>query len=166
MLRMTTKYQNTIKNQLILLLAIFGGTALLISLFAGFVKSWENLIYPTIFAFGMTIFGLLTLIGIEFLKRVRENKFFKKSPYDQIEKLTYKKIKKPLSKYDFPKTQRIMKLDGMEYAVEYYDDIFKVSIPGVLLIYNQTKPELEPLTIRYKEKDYTGSELLNEIRNG
>ena len=59
-----------------------------------------------------------------------------------------------------------MKLDGMEYAVEYYDDIFKVSIPGVLLIYNQTKPELEPLTIRYKEKDYTGSELLNEIRNG
>jgi len=59
-----------------------------------------------------------------------------------------------------------MELDGNEYAVEYYDDIFKVPIPDVLLIYNRTKPELDPIIINYKEKKYNEAELLNEIRNG
>lgn len=163
---MTANYQNTIKNQLILLFTIFGGIAILISTFGGFVESWRNLIYPSFFAFGMTIFGVLTLCGVEFLKQLRESRFFKKTPYDQIEKRTLKKTKIIRSKYDFPKTQRIMELDGNEYVVEYFDDIFKVPISGVLMIYNQTNPELEPILINYKEKKYSETELLNKIRNG
>jgi hypothetical protein len=163
---MTANYQNTIKNQLILLFAIFGGLAILISIFGGFVKNWSNLIYPLFFAVGMTIFGILTLSGIEFLKQLRENRFFQKIPFDEIEKRTFKKTKIIYSKYDFPKTQRIIKLDGNEYSVEYYDDIFKMPFSGVLLIYNRTEPELEPILINYKKKKYNETELLNEIRTG
>ena len=163
---MTINHQNTIKNQLILLFSIFGGIATLICIFGGFVESWKNLIYPTLFAFGMTLFGILVLIGIEFLKHSRENKFFKKSPYNQIEKRTLKKTKVVRSKYDFPKTQRIMELDGKKYAVEYYDDIFRMPVYGVLLIFNQTEANLEPILINYKEKKYNKNELLSKIRNG
>ncbi|APY06882.1 hypothetical protein BWZ20_00580 [Winogradskyella sp. J14-2] len=163
---MTANFQNTIKNQLILLFTIFGGIAALICIFGGFVKSWTNLIYPSLFAIGMTVFGLLTLIGIELLKQFREKRFFQKTPYNQIEKRTLKKIQVIRSKYDFPKTQRIIELDGNEYAVEYYDDIFKMPIPGVLLIYNQTELDLEPILINYKEKKYNETELLSKIRNG
>ena len=163
---MTANFQNTIKNQLILLFAIFGGIATLICIFGGFVKSWTNLIYPSLFAIGMTIFGLVTSIGIELLKQFREKRFFQKSPYHQIEKRTLKKTQVIRSKYDFAKTQRIMELDGNKYAVEYYDDIFKIPIPGVLLIYNQTESDLEPILINYKEKKYNETELLNKIRNG
>lgn len=163
---MTANYQNTIKNQLILLFAIFGGITIFICIFGEFVESWKNLIYPLLFAFGMTIFGILTSIGIEFLKQLREKKFFQKTPFDEIEKRTLKKTKIIYSKYDFPKTQRIIKLDGNEYSVEYYDDIFKVPFSGVLLIYNRTEPELEPILINYKKKKYNETELLNEIRTG
>lgn len=163
---MTANFQNTIKNQLILLFTIFGGITALICVFGGFVESWTNLIYPSLFSSGMTVFGLLTLIGIELLKQLREKRFFQKSPYSQIEKRTLKKIQVIRSKYDFPKTQRIMELDGNEYAVEYYDDFFKVPISGILLIFNQTELDLEPILINYKERKYSETELLNEIKNG
>lgn len=163
---MTTSFQNTIKNQLILLFTIFGGIATLICIFGGFIESWVNLIYPSFFAIGMTAFGLLTLIGIELLKQFREKRFFQKSPYNQIEKRTSKKLQIIRSKYDFPKTQRIMKLDGNVYGVEYYDNIFKIPISRVLLIFNQTEPDLEPILINYKEREYSEIELFNEIRNG
>ena len=162
---MTANFQNTIKNQLILLFIIFGGIATLICFFGGFVESWTDLIYPSLFAIGMTVFGLLTLIGIELLKQFREKRFFQKSPYNQIEKRTSRKLQIIRSKYDFPKTQRIMELDGNEYAVEYYDDILKVPFPGVLLIFNQTEPDIEPILINYKERKYSETELLSEIRN-
>jgi len=89
---MTANFQNTIKNQLFLLFTIFDGIATLICFFGGFVESWANLIYPSLFVIGMTIFGLLTLIGIELLKQFREKRFFQKPPYNQIEKRTLKKI--------------------------------------------------------------------------
>jgi len=163
---MTANFQNTIKNQLILLFSIFGGIAALICIFGRFVESWTNLIYPSLFAIGMTVFGLLTLIGIELLKQFREKRFFQKSPYNQIEKRTSKKLKITRSKYDFPKTQRIMELDGNKYAVEYYDDVFKIPISGVLLIFNQSEPDSEPILINYKERKYSDTELLSEIKNG
>ena len=163
---MTTSFQNTIKNQLILLFTIFGGIATMICIFGGFVESWVNLIYPSLFAIGMTAFGLLILIGIELLKQFREKRFFQKPPYNQIEKRTSKKSQIIRSKYDFPKTQGIMELDGNEYGVEYYDDIFKIPTPGVLLIFNQTEPDLEPILINYKEREYSEIELFSEIRNG
>ena len=163
---MTANFQNTIKNQLILLFSIFGGIATLICIFGGFVENWTNLIYPSLFAIGMTVFGLITLIGIELLKQFREKRFFQKSPYNQIEKRTSKKLRIKRSKYDFPKIQRIMELDGNKYAVEYYDDLFKIPIPGVLLIFNQSKPDSEPIFINYKERKYSETELLSEITNG
>ena len=59
-----------------------------------------------------------------------------------------------------------MELDGNKYAVEYYDDLFKIPIPGVLLIFNQSKPDSEPIFINYKERKYSETELLSEITNG
>lgn len=163
---MNKNFQNTIKNQLILLSTIFGGIATLICIFGGFVENWTNLIYPSLFVIGMTVFGLMTSIAIELLKQFREKRFFQKPPFNQIEKLTLKKTQVIRSKYDFPKTQRIMELDGNKYGVEYYDDIFKVPISDVLLIFNHVEPDLEPILINYKERKYNETELLNEIRNG
>ncbi|WP_290700357.1 hypothetical protein [Lacinutrix sp.] len=162
---MTNNYLNTIKNQLKLLLIIFGGIVFLICLFTGLYKSWENLIYPTLFVTGLTTFCLFVLISIDFLKKMRENRFFKKEPYNQIDKKTVKKRTIVNSKYDFPKTQRIIKLDGNEYAIEYYDDFFKIPISDVLLVYNLTDSRLEPISINYKEKKYSDIELFDAIRN-
>lgn len=160
---MTTKKTKIIKNQLILLLSIFGGIAIVISFFAGLYKDWNNLIYPFLFVLGMTIFGLSTLIGIDYYKTIRENRFFSRTPFNEIEKRTIRKIKVSHSKYEFPKTQRIINLDGVEYAVEYYDDIFKIPISDVLLVYDLRNNEFEPKIIYYKKKKYTKAELLEEI---
>jgi len=163
--KMNSDKINIIKNQLILLFAIFGGFAILISLlFGNLMKNWANIIYPLGFAIGTTIFGILTLFGIDYLKELRENRFFKREPYNEIERRTIKKIKIHHSKYDYPKTQRIIELDREEYAIEYYDDFFKIPISDVLLVYNLTKKKVEPNIINYKTKKYNRTELLNAIR--
>ncbi len=120
-------------------------------------------IYPLIFTFSLTLFGLVILIGIEYFKRIREKRFFEKAPFNEIKSRTIETTKVQRSKFDFPKTQRIMELNGQKFAVEYYDDFFKFPISDVLLIYNQTNMDIEPIVINYKRKKYSGTELLNEI---
>jgi len=157
----------TIKNLTKLLLTIFGGISIIvmISIIIFGESSFEkiNLIYPIIFTISLTIFGLLTIIIINYLKKYRENRFFKKEPYSEINKRTIEFRKVTKSKYDFSRTQRIIEIGGKRFIIEYYDDFFKLPISDVLLAFNESKPENEPKVINYKKNNYELNEILEII---
>jgi len=153
----------TIKNQTKLLLKIFGGISIVVMILviifgeSSFEKT--NFIYPILFTISMTIFGLMTLFLINYFKKYREIRFFKKEPYSEINKRTIEFRNVTKSKYDFSQTQRIIEIRGKRFMIEYYDDFFKLPISDVLLVFNESEPQKEPKVINYKKKKYE----LNEI---
>jgi len=150
-------------NQLILLLSIFGGLAIIFSIISGLYKNLNVLFYPIFFAIGMSFFGVITSVVIEYLKTLREKSFFSKIPFNEIEKRTIRKTKASYSKYEFPKTQRIIELNGKEFAIEYYDDLFKIPISDVLLVYNIKNMKSEPKIINYKKTKFNNFTLIDEL---
>jgi len=105
----------------------------------------------------------LTIIAINYLKKYRENRFFKKEPYSEINNRTIEFRKVTKSKYDFSQTQRIIEIDGKRFIIEYYDDFFKLPISDVLLAFKESEPENEPKVINYKKNNYELNEILKII---
>ncbi|WP_203296737.1 hypothetical protein [Luteirhabdus pelagi] len=161
---MNKLYLKTILNQLILLFIIFGGIATILTLYAVFTNSDYSLIYPILFTVGLTLFGTLTMVIIDSIKKLREKNFFRKEPYDEIRKRTIEKNIVQYSKYDFPKTQRIIELENEKYAIEYFDDIFKLSISDVIIVRNLSEPDNEPFSINYKKNRFSRIDLMNKIK--
>lgn len=163
MRKMNSNDKLTIKNQTKLLLKIFGGISIVVMILviifgeSSFEKT--NFIYPILFTISMTIFGLMTLFLINYFKKYREIRFFKKEPYSEINKRTIEFRNVTKSKYDFSQTQRIIEIRGKRFMIEYYDDFFKLPISDVLLVFNESEPQKEPKVINYKKKKYE----LNEI---
>jgi len=163
MRKMNSNDKLTIKNQTKLLLKIFGGISIVVMILviifgeSSFEKT--NFIYPILFTISMTIFGLMTLFLINYFKKYREIRFFKKEPYSEINKRTIEFRNVTKSKYDFSQTQRIIEIRGKRFMIEYYDDFFKLPISDVLLVFNESEPQKEPKVINDKKKKYE----LNEI---
>ena len=167
MRKMNSNDKLTIKNLTKLLLIIFGGITIIVMILITIFgeNSFEkiNFIYPIIFIISLTIFGLLTIIAINYLKKYRENRFFKKEPYSEINNRTIEFRKVTKSKYDFSQTQRIIEIDGKRFIIEYYDDFFKLPISDVLLAFKESEPENEPKVINYKKNNYELNEILKII---
>ncbi|CAM3826827.1 hypothetical protein FLGE108171_15910 [Flavobacterium gelidilacus] len=162
--RNTINRNKIIINQLIFLLLVFGILAIAISLLSGLYKNLNNLIFPFFFVLGLSFFGILMLIIFENIKTLREKNFFSKIPFNEIEKRTIRKTKVSYSKYEFPKTQRIIELNGKELAIEYYDNFFKIPISDVLIIYDIKNLNSEPRIINYKKTKFNKLSLIKELQ--
>ena len=155
--------KNTIKAQTLLLLTIFGSFTFIIFIVAIFMNSPINFYYMILFILTLTGFGIFVSVTIEYLILLREKRFFKKSPFSELEKRTIDLQYVQKNKYSFPKTQRIVEIANQKIAVEYYDDIFKVPFSDILIAYNLTNPLNEPVVLNYKKTNFNSSELLEII---
>ena len=164
---MSSNYKSTLINLIKVLLIIFGGisiiVAILILVFGEGTFEKATVIYLIVFIISLTFFGLFTVILIDYLKKKRENRFFKKEPYSKLQKRTIEVRKVKKSKYDFEQIQRIIEINGERFAIEYYDDFFKLPISDVLLVFKESEPQNEPKVINYKKNNYSFNEILEII---
>ena len=104
------------------------------------------------------------MVIIDSIKKLREKNFFRKEPYNEIRKRTIEKNIVQYSKYDFPKTQRIIELENEKYAIEYFDDFFKLPISDVIVVKNLSEPNNQPFSINYTKNRFSRIELMDEIK--
>jgi len=154
-----------ILNILKLLLLIFGIFALIIIVVAYFQKGIIIVKYPLIFTISTSLFCTATVFFLEYLRSIKENKFFKKSPYNLIQNKTLETNYIQESKYDFFKKHRIFKLDDIKYTAIFYSDIVRNPFGNSLVIIKEINEEEKSIfhIIDYKRQHFDEFSLVNEL---
>ena len=137
-----------------LLFISFGVIALILWIIGYYYQGATGIFYPSMFVISLTFFALIVMIGIEYIRSVREARFFNKEPYKEIT-LRVSETKKVFhSKYEFLKIQRIIKNDNGIVTVEYHDGFCRFESDGALIIDNskgRTIIDYEKFTINRNE---------------
>ncbi|MGH2665517.1 hypothetical protein [Flavobacterium sp.] len=149
-----------------LLLLFFGVFALLLILFAYALQGVIVIIYPLIFTIVLTIFCVLIITFLEYLRTIKETAFFKKTPYKVIEEKLIAIDFIQNSKYSFFKKHRIFKIDDFKYEAVFYSNVVRNEFGNALVILKEIHTEERCVfhIIDYKKQVFDEFSLINELK--
>lgn len=148
------------------LLVVFGFFSIILLAIAYFYQNAFPLKLVIGFTLATAIVCTLAVVFLEYLRTVKENNLFKKTPYNSIEELMFKIELRQDSKYDLFKKHRFIRLEQDNYEIIFYSDILRNEFGNALVIIKEAKEKQEAAfhLIDYKKQKFTKSSLFDELK--